>query len=123
LEFREKPQEVAMSDRKQAPKKREHPMQTVGFIITVVSVLAYMSYAIWYVVTHPEVQRPGWRSNPSHLMALLIPGIPALILAAFGQSLYEAPERGFRWGEVVGIVLSTVIGGLIVGWIIANAGR
>jgi len=46
-----------------------------------------------------------------------------LRLAAFGYALQEVPKRGFRWGEVAGIVLSTVIGGLITGWIIANAGR
>jgi len=112
-----------MSDRRQAPKKREHPMETVGFIIAMVSGFGYLAYALWYVATHPEVQQPGWRSNPSHLMALLIPGITALGLAAFGYALQEAPKRGFRWGEVIGAVLATIIGGLITGWIIANAGR
>jgi len=112
-----------MSDRKQAPKKREHPMQTVGFIITTVAGFGYVAYALWYVATHPEVQQPGWRSNPKHFMALVAPGITALILVAFGRALWEAPERDFRWGEVIGVVLSAIIGGLITGWLIANAGR
>jgi len=43
--------------------------------------------------------------------------------AVFGWALHEAPEQGFWWGEVVGIALSTVMEGLITGWIIANAGR
>lgn len=112
-----------MTDRNQAPRKRGHPLETIGFIITVISVLAYMSYAFWYVGTHPELQQPGWRSNPSHLRHLLIPGIPAAGLAAIGHVLFELPRRGFRWWEAIAATLSIVIGGLYVGWMLANAGR
>jgi len=113
-----------MTNRNQAPKGSKHPLETVGFIITVVSVLGYMAYVLWYVgALYPALSKqPGW-SHSRHLMYTLIPGIPASSLAAFGYLLYELPRRGFRWGEAIAATISVVMGGLFVGWLIANAGR
>jgi len=100
-----------------------HPLQVVGSLIVLTAIGAGLAYAYWWIqVFYPDASRqPDW--SQAKRMYTLIPVWLALGIASFGYALWEAPERGFRWGEVVGVVLSTVIGGLIVGWIIANAGR
>jgi len=114
-----------MSDRKRIPKKPpfRHPLQVVGSLILLAAIGAGLAYAYWWIqVFYPAASRqPDW--SPARRLFSLIPVWLALGIAAFGYGLWEAPERGFRRGEVIGVVLSTVIGGLITRWIIANAGR